>query len=156
MDSTCLKSFARKKHFSGFYLKWKLFLRVMSTAEIQTPAQVSALKTGLWALLKYCDCTSHKQGKAAQWPRLLKACVPALKPRGFWNWGAATGEKKQSFPLFVSSAFCQLLFEIICLSLGSLSSFFFFNWGWQVRRKVKELEITCTTTTMELERQPFR
>lgn len=162
MDPTCLKSFAGKKHFSGFYLKWKLFPRVMSAAEIQTPAQVSALKTGLWAPLKYCDCRCHRQRKAAQQHRHWKDCIPALKPRDFRNWEAATRGKEtilSSLCLFSAlspapaSSWLQTLLEIIHLSLGSLSPCF--NWGWQVRHKVKELEIACKTKTMKPERQPF-
>lgn len=161
VDPTCLKSFARKKHSSGFYLKWKLFPRVMSAAEIQTPAQLSALKTGLWAPSKYCDCTCRKQRKAVQQHRHLKDCIPALKLRGFWNWGAASGKRNNyllSSPLPAPylqpvNSLLYTLFEIICLSLGSLP--LYFNWGWQVRHKVKELEITCKTKTVEPKRQPF-
>lgn len=155
MDPTCSKSFARKKHFSGFYLKWRLFPRVTSTAEIQAPAQVSTLKTGLWAPLKYCDCTCHR-GRQRSGPGTQKLVSLLWNPGAFETEGLQPGEKKQSSPLSLqppTSSLCQLLFEIIRLSLGSLS--FYFNWGWQVRHKVKELEITCTTKTTEPERQPF-
>lgn len=158
MGPTSLKPFAGKKHFSGFYLKWKLFPRVMSAEEMQIPAQVSALKTGLWAPFKYCRCTCHEQRKAAQ---ALKRLHPCFETEGLLELRGYNQGKRNNY--LVSSPLTALFLQPLsalgfnlCLKLHACLLVVFppyVNWGWQVRHKVKELEITCKT--MEPERQSF-
>lgn len=75
----------------------------MSAAEIQTPAQLSALKTGLWAPSKYCDCTSQtEEGSAAA--QALKRLHPCFETEGLLKLRGCNWEKKQLSPLLASSS----------------------------------------------------
>jgi len=70
----------------------------MSAAEIQTPAPVSALKTGLWAPLKYCDCTSQtEEGSTAA--QALKRLHPCFETQGLLKLRGCNQGKRNNYLL---------------------------------------------------------